>query len=116
LIHHLKLWGSCIEKVMNWSGYQSSDPTWRAIYGNGTHRDNIPIPDMPAFAVQLSNEINKLKPEYRVAIQLRYAYNMSPNGWWTEQQKAEALGISVDNFRYRCSAARKCLLASWNCE
>jgi hypothetical protein len=66
---------------------------------------------MPSVVVRMTSKINSLPDPLADAITLRYAYSMSPTGWWKESDKAGALGLSVEQYRYRIRKAKRLLLS-----
>lgn len=105
----LRKWGAICEQARNWSGYPSSDTTYRAVFGGSGSR--LPICEIPSFAVQLSHEVMRLPNVERDAVTIWYCHTFNFAGQWlTVQDKALLLAISEDTLRGRERAGRERLL------
>ncbi len=113
-IHHLlKWWGAVTESTRNWSGYPSSDTTYRAAHGRGGASNRLPIPDIPTVVVRVNAEVLKLPSLESEAVMIWYAFSVKEGGgYWTPADKAAALDLSEKELRQRISSAKRRLLAS----
>lgn len=107
----LTRWGAICELARGWNGYPSSDTTYRAAFGMGGAGKRIPIPNIPAFAVQMSDAVMKLPDEEGNAVTIWYAHHFNAEGRWLEKEdKALILGIGVKALSYRVAKGRQMLL------
>lgn len=108
----LRKWGAICEQARNWSGYPSSDTTYRARLGSGIGQ-RLPICEIPSFAVQLSNQVMKLPDLERDAVTIWYCHTFNFAGQWLSiRDKALLLDIGEDTLRSRERSARERLLIS----
>lgn len=108
----LRKWGAICEQARNWSGYPSSDTTYRARLGSGPG-SRLPICEIPSFAVQLSNQVLKLPDAERDAVTIWYCHTFNFAGQWlSTPDKALLLGICEDTLRHRERAGRERLMFS----
>lgn len=98
----LKKWGAICEASRNWSGYASTDTTYRAAFGaGGGGEKRLPIPGIPSFAIQLSAAVLRLPDIQCNAVTIWYAHHWNAERvWLTPEDKAKILGIDVHSLRY----------------
>ncbi len=106
----LKKWGAICEHVRLWNAYPSSDTTYRARLGGGPS-NRLPIPEIPSFAVQMSEQVMKLPDDEGNAVTIWYCHTFNPAGqWWSPGDKALVLGMCERTLRDQERAGRERLL------
>lgn len=104
----LKRWGKVCELIRGWHGYPTSDTTYRAVFGGGGSM--LPIPDIPCVVVQINAHILRLPDDNCNAITIWYAWQCNPGGgWWSNADKAFALGLNEHTLRSRVRKGRELL-------
>lgn len=106
----LTRWGAICEVARSWNGYPTSDTTYRAAFGHGGGK-RLPIPNIPAFATQLSEAVMKLPTDEGNAVTIWYAHHFNAEGRWIEAgDKALLLGTTFRALKYRERVGRGMLI------
>jgi hypothetical protein len=95
-------WGRVSEMSRNWTGFRTGHE------GGGL---GLPIPNIPSIVIQVGLQVRRLPDDYSNAVTIWYAWHLNPGGgWWSNADKALALGLNEHTLKSRVRRAKELLL------
>jgi hypothetical protein len=105
----LKSWGKWIEDHADYQGFAPSDAIVAYINGCGgcTSGPRVLMLDPPEWWWKTNAKVLLMPEHEREAVTAHYVAELKPEGgYWTDEEKAERLGIEFATFRKRVSRGR----------